>query len=149
MGARMRVAAAVLIGCLLGSAALADHAPVIVVPGRADVPVIINGRIVPPGSVVEGDWGLYRPGAVAPTVIPPFDPVLYWGPPGGHYYPATGRAPAYGRREIEPLRRRPRPAESYFRSWTSESQPGPVTILPPYETPPVVVAPQFGPRRRP
>jgi hypothetical protein len=140
----MRVAA-VLIGCLLGSAALADHAPVIVMPGRADVPVIIDGRIVPPGSVVEGDWGRYRPGAVAPTVIPPFDPVLYWVPPTGAYFPATGRAPAYGRREIE-FRRMPRPAESYYRSWTSESQPGPVTILPPYAPPPVVVAPE--PRRR-
>ncbi len=148
MGALMRVAAAVLMGCLLRSAALADHAPVIVVPGRADVPVIINSRVAPPGSVVEGDWGLYRPGAVAPTVIPPFDPVLDWLPPGGRYFPATGRAPAYGRREIE-FRRAPRPAESYFRSWTSESQPGPVTILPPYEAPPVVVVPGRGRRWRP
>jgi hypothetical protein len=41
--------------------ARADHAPAIVVPGRPDVPVIINGRDAR-GAIVIGDWGLSRPG---------------------------------------------------------------------------------------
>jgi len=58
----------VIAGCCGGTVARADHAPAIVVPGRPDVPVIINGRDAR-GAIVIGDWGLYRPGAVAPTVI--------------------------------------------------------------------------------
>jgi hypothetical protein len=53
----------------MGSAgvACADHAPSIVVPGRPDVPVIINGRDAR-GGIAIGDWGLYRPGTPV-TVI--------------------------------------------------------------------------------
>jgi hypothetical protein len=47
--------------------ARADHAPSIVVPGRPDVPVIINGRDAR-GAIVYGDWGLTRPGTPV-TVI--------------------------------------------------------------------------------
>lgn len=137
---------AVLIGWFC-PAAHADHAPAVVIPGRPDVPVIINGRVVPPGSVIEGDWGLYRAGAVAPTVIPPPVPVLYWDAPVGRYFPATGAKPGYGRREIDQPLRPLRPAESYYRSWTAESQPGPVTIPAPYGMPPVVVAPPQSYRR--
>src|SRR5215471_2406285 len=35
----------------------ADMGPVIVVPGRPGVPVMVNGRDVS-GAVIEGDWGL-------------------------------------------------------------------------------------------
>ena len=41
--------------------ARAQTGPVIVVPGRPDVPVTINGLIVN-GAIVYGDWGLARPG---------------------------------------------------------------------------------------
>jgi hypothetical protein len=46
----------------------ADSGPVIVVPGRPGVPVIINGIDVT-GAVLEGDWGLYKPHMVGPTII--------------------------------------------------------------------------------
>ena len=46
----------------------ADSGPVIVIPSRPGVPVIINGRDAS-YAVVEGDWGLSRPGAVPVTVI--------------------------------------------------------------------------------
>ena len=54
------------IGC--AGIARADHQPAIVVPGKRGVPVIINGRDAT-GAIVIGDWGLYRPGHMAPTVI--------------------------------------------------------------------------------
>ena len=54
---------------LAAPCAHADHAPNYVVPGRPDVPVIINFFDASWG-VVEGEWGLYRPGAVSSTVIP-------------------------------------------------------------------------------
>ena len=46
----------------------ADHAPVIVIPSRPGIPVVINGRDAS-YAVVEGDWGLSRPGAAPVTVI--------------------------------------------------------------------------------
>ena len=48
--------------------ARADSGPVIVIPSRPGIPVIINGRDAS-YAVVEGDWGLSRPGAVPVTVI--------------------------------------------------------------------------------
>ncbi len=41
--------------------ARADSGPVIVIPSRPGVPVVINGRDAS-YAVVEGDWGLARPG---------------------------------------------------------------------------------------
>ena len=137
MAQRVRIFLFGLAGLLLtGAAAYADNQPVIVVPGRPGVPVLING-IDATGAVVYGDWGLYRPGAIvvieggiwAPGVSAP------------HYYPMTGRTPAYGRKEIDPGPRHDRPAAQYHKSWTTESQPGPVTEYPPFAPPPVVVAP--------
>jgi len=55
-------------GCVAGLAA--DSGPVIVLPGRHGLPVIINGVDVT-GAVLEGDWGLYRPHMVGPTIILP------------------------------------------------------------------------------
>lgn len=124
----------------LGFAAPAsgDHAPAYVVPGRTDVPVLINGRNAAWG-VVEGDWGLYRPGAVAPTVIGGAPPVVM-GPREGGYYPFYGEAPPRGRLEIEPPANapKPKPAPTFYRSWISQSDPSaPVTVYPP--APPVVI----------
>jgi hypothetical protein len=127
------------------AAAASDNAPVIVVPGRSDVPVMIDGRDASWG-VVEGDWGLYRPGWLPPTVIKPPCCETYMGRPVRHYFPGTGHAPGYGRREFDPPRaRRIKPAESYSRSWTAESENLPSTIMPPsYDVPPVMIAPYFG-----
>jgi hypothetical protein len=137
-----------------------DNGPVIVVPGRSDVPVILNGRDVS-WSVVYGDWGLRRPGAdlIIQGAVPvypqawagyyPTWPGNYPARAGNYagwagYYPATGRAPAYGRREIEPPvgRGLPAPAPGYYRSWSAGSAPGPVTEYPPFDPPPVVLAPR-------
>lgn len=133
--------------------AFADHAPNYVIPGRPDVPVIINFFDASWG-VVEGEWGLYRPGAVAPTVIPaPFVMPRAVAKP---YYPSLG-GPAYkGRLEIEPPANRqlPPPAPSYHRSWSSESMDLPATEYTP--TPPMVIGTDVNidprrvdPRRRP
>src|SRR5205809_7850292 len=103
----MRVIAFLLIGLagLLGLRAEAGDAPAIVIPGRVGVPVIINGGDAS-FCVVEGDWGLARPGHVAPTIVycPPVAHVLEDS--GRYYFPALGRKPGYGRFEVEPPRNR-------------------------------------------
>ena len=116
--------------------AYADHQPSYVVPGRPDVPVIINFFDASWG-VVEGEWGLYRPGAVAPTVIPA--PYVMPRTQAKPYFPSLGGIPYKGRLEIEPPANRQLPplAPSYHRSWTSESENLPATEYAP--TPPVVI----------
>ncbi|HET9902325.1 MAG TPA: hypothetical protein VFQ27_01300 [Xanthobacteraceae bacterium] len=108
-------------------AAHAQFEPVIAVPGRPDVPVIINGYDAT-GAVVLGDWGLARPGAPV-TVIDP-GPVLRPLPSRGAYFPATGRRPLYGRREVD-FPARTAPAERYHRSWSAESDMTPLAAPPP------------------
>jgi hypothetical protein len=133
----------------------ADSVPVIVVPGRPGVPIMINGRDAR-GAVVEGDWGLARE-QIGITVIrlPPIlwsrkDPACrngWCGSPGARYFPGTGRPPPVGRLEIlpPPNRARPPPAESYYRFWGIESAPLPPTIEPPhYDIPPVIIGPLRG-----
>jgi hypothetical protein len=149
-----------LSGIFFGSAAApaADSGPVIVVPGRHGLPVIINGVDVT-GAVLEGDWGLYSPQMVGPHVIPA--PVFI--PPGIYptrygrgpyledgYYPASGHEPGYGRHEIEPPanRRLPPPAQKYHRSWSSHSDPLPADLEPPALAQPLIVAPQIYPSAR-
>lgn len=143
-------------GKLLGLAALGlatlaepafaqDNGPVIVIPGRRDVPVFINGREAS-YAVVEGDWGLYRPGWVAPTVIKPLCCGKTWsGHRFEHFYPTTGQMPAYGRLEYDPGKGRPpTPAEPFHESWSAQSQNLPATIMPPdysYDMPGAVVLP--------
>jgi len=109
----------------------ADHAPALVIPGRPDVPVVIDGQDAAFG-VVEGDWGLYRPGHGVRTVI---SPVLMPAPYRAGYFPRTGRQPGYGRREVvpPPARRLPRRAEDHYRAW--QSPPAPV---PEFEGPPLM-----------
>jgi hypothetical protein len=138
---RAGIALAILIGT--ATAALADTSPVLVIPGRPGVPIIING-VDASYAVVEGDWGLGKGVHVTPTV--------YGGryvdsqPNVGHYYPSNGRLPGYGRLEIEPPanRRLPQPAESYYRSWSAQSIPQPVQPEIPFYPPPIIVAPQNG-----
>jgi hypothetical protein len=138
---RAGLALAILIGTT--GAALADGAPVIVIPGRPGVPIIING-VDASYAVVEGDWGLGKGVHVQPTVYGGryVDPALNVG----HYYPSASRQPGYGRLEIEPPtnRRLPQPAESYHQSWSSQSTPQPVQPEVPFYPPPIIVAPQNG-----
>lgn len=69
-----------------GDLARADHQPAFVVPGRSNIPVPINGMNAAWG-IVNGDVGLYRPGAVPVTVLPsPYVPPLQPDPPV-HYRP--------------------------------------------------------------
>src|SRR6478609_5478051 len=93
----------------------ADSGPVIVIPSRPGIPVIINGRDAS-YAVVEGDWGLSRPGFVAVTVIggsPLLPNPVYTR--RNSYHPKYGRAPVRGRNEIEPAADRALPdaAESF------------------------------------
>ena len=138
---RAGLALAFLIGTSF--AALADSGPVIVIPGRAGVPVIING-VDASYAVVEGDWGLGKGVHVQPTIYGgrPAEPV----PNVGHYYPSAGRLPGYGRLEIEPPanRKLPQPAESFYQSWSAQSTPQPVQPPVPAYPPPVLFAPQDG-----
>src|ERR1700687_5501644 len=138
---RTGLALAILIGTT--AAALADSAPVLVIPGRAGVPIIING-VDASYAVVEGDWGLSKNTHVTPTVYGGryVDPV----PNVGHYYPSSGHLPGYGRLEIEPPanRKLPQPAESYHDSWSAQSTPQPVQPEVPFYPPPIIIAPQGG-----
>jgi len=138
---RVGLALAILIGT--AGTALADTSPVLVIPGRAGVPIIING-VDASYAVVEGDWGLSKGVHVTPTVYGGryVDPV----PNVGHYYPTGGLRPGYGRLEIEPPADRPlpQPAESYHQSWSAHSTPQPVQPDVPFYPPPVTLAPQGG-----
>lgn len=139
---RIGLVLAVLIGTSL--TAVAGSGPVIVIPGRPGVPVIING-VDASYAVVEGDWGLGRRMQPRPTV--------YGGryvdddPYVGHYYPSLGRSPGYGRLEIEPPsnRKPPRRAESFHQSWSARSNPTPAQSDIPQMPPPVILAPRIGP----
>src|SRR5260370_40882771 len=119
---RAGLALAILIGTT--AAALADSAPVFVIPGRPGVPVIING-VNASYAVVEGDWGLGKNVHVQPTV---YGGRYVDSPPNvGHYYPSAGHQPGYGRLEIEPPanRKLPQPAGSYHQSWSAHATPQP------------------------
>ena len=146
----MRPVPAILLAAFIASPALAQRAPEIVVPGKAGVPVYING-IDASWGVVEGDFGLDRPGLVTPTVV--WRPLLVdlpsRVPPG--YHPATGKRPGYGRLEIVPPPDRPLPppAPTYYRSWSSGSGSAPVTEYAPYYGPAAVGGSNFGQRRQP
>ncbi len=132
----------------------ADTEPVIVVPGRRGVPIIIEGQDVS-GAVIEGEWGLAR-GHTGITIIPPpnygwrrrIDAMSTWEPSVGGYYPGTGRPPKVGRLEVIPPANRPmpKPAESYSRSWGAASPMLPPTVYPPY-IPPVIIGPLRDDRR--
>ncbi len=151
--------AAVLLLAFGASPAFAQRIPSVVIPGRPDVPVIING-IDASWSVVEGDYGLDRPIGMVPTVIyRPFAVVVPEpdrGPArrrvyGPAYFPSTGERPGYGRLEVVPPPNRPLPppAESFYQSWSSQSAPGPVTTYPPFAAPPIIWNGGGGYRRPP
>jgi hypothetical protein len=143
----MRAARALflLIGTTLPalSPAAANDGFSIVIPGRAGVPIIING-VDASWAVVESDWGLAKNVHVQPTVYG--GRVVDPGPPVGHYYPSAGHLPGYGRLEIQPPanRKLPQPAQSYHKSWSAQSAQQPAQNEVPYYPPPVIVAPENG-----
>jgi hypothetical protein len=147
----MRIGHAALLLAVSASPALAQRIPTIVIPGRPDIPIVMNGVDVS-WSVIEGDFGLDRPIGMTPTVIyrpfaivtPYYGPGAYrYGPQafGPHYFPATGERPGYGRLEIVPPPDRPLPppAPSFRQGWSSQSEPGPVTEYPPFAMPPAFI----------
>jgi hypothetical protein len=144
MRALSTLAFSVLCGCLLGIApSRADHQPVIAVPGNPTMPVVIDGRDAS-WAVVEGDWGLYRAGHMAPMVFYPYAPsVDQWH--ANNYYPFTGKRPRSGRLEIIPPANRVLPprAESFHRYWSTDAPPVPAqTDYPAFTPPPVILAPR-------
>jgi len=119
--------------------ARAQTGPVIVIPGKVGVPVIING-VIADGAVVYGDWGLARPGHGELLIEGPVGFAAPWDERG--YYPATGRVPRVGRHEIDSRKIRPRPT-SFRRDWSAASEfRAPVTEYPPFDPPPVILAPR-------
>jgi hypothetical protein len=123
----------------LAAPACAQTGPVIAIPGKVGVPVIMNGVIVD-GAVIWGDWGLARPthGVVVDGLVeftePPQD--------SRAYYPKTGRTPRVGRQEIQPKQHRPTQT-NFRRDWSTQSDfSRPVTEYPPYDPPPVILAPR-------
>jgi hypothetical protein len=128
---RAVVTLAILVGTV-GAGWAESNGPVIAIPGRPGVPVIING-VDASYAVVEGDWGLDKGVHYQPTVYGgrPVEPA----PPVGHYYPSSGHLPGIGRLEIESAGK-PRPAEHFRQSWSVESkqqqpEPPPVPAYPP------------------
>jgi hypothetical protein len=99
----------------------------------------------PDGAIVYGDWGLYRPGHVTPWVEGPYviDAPRY-GP--GYYFPTNRNDPNAYRsraREFGPSL----PAEPYFRTWGTQSEPSPnPTVYAPFDPPSVIYAPRPGRR---
>ena len=144
---RAGLATVILIGTTL-TAFAGSNGPVIVIPGRAGVPVIISG-VDASWTVVEGDWGLDKGQHVQPTVYG--GRIIESDPRVGHYYPSAGHAPGYGRLEVEPPagRRLPQAAESYHRSWSAQSTPQRTEPEVPFYPPPVIVVPRDGEARMP
>jgi hypothetical protein len=142
--------AVVTLAALIGTAGAAwaqSTGPVIAIPGRPGVPIIING-VDASYSVVEGDWGLGKGIHIQPTVYNghPIEPA----PPVGHYYPSAGHLPGYGRLEIESAGK-PKSAPSFHQSWSAGSRQAdplvPLSPVPP-NPPPVITAPQFNEHER-
>jgi hypothetical protein len=122
----------------------AQTGPVIAIPGKPGVPVIINGVIVD-GAVIYGDWGLARPGHGQIVIEGPVAYTANYDSRG--YYPATGRQPRVGRLEIVPKVQRVRASTDFHREWSAGSdRRKPVTEYPPIDPPPVIVAPRAGHR---
>jgi hypothetical protein len=137
-----------------GVAMASETGPVIVIPGRAGVPVMLNGQDVS-YAVVEGDWGLNRPSQTDPVVIYRyFPPPPPYSQPPAHYFPTGGPPPRLGRKEADDIRPTSpnNPAPTQFREWGARSDPTPATSPTPLDTPGMVVVPEVGfgggPRRR-
>jgi hypothetical protein len=121
-----------------------DTGPVIVVPSRPGIPVVINGRDAS-YAVVYGDWGLARPGHVPLTVIgsQPIRPNSVYEQ-RNRYIPRYGHAPPRGRNEIEPPGVAGAEPAEFSRNWSASSDMNaPASIVDPetYYRPDAVVVP--------
>lgn len=141
----LSVVSAAMCACVMAAAARADHQPVIAIPGNPHVPVIIDGTDAS-YAVVNGDWGLYAPGRIAPEIY--YAPVAIPVPGDRGYFPATGHRPRYGRQEVITPRKVLPPAPDFYREWSAGSGSSPVTEYPPYAMPDVSVEPRFDDRDR-
>jgi hypothetical protein len=123
---------------LAGSAclAVADHAPVYGVPGRGHPGTFLG----PPGSVIVGDWGLYRPGFMQPYLVEPPYPTYVPGH-ATRYFPFDGRVRPVGRYEA-PRGVAPRRVPRHSRSW---STPAPVVGIDGTWSAPIHGAPSINP----
>ena len=142
MRSRVR-AAAIASGLLCCGAPAHAEGTWFVVPGRPDVPVIVNPLgCDASGMVVERDFGLDRPAQVNPTIIGPAIPPV-WSP-RHHFFPHSDSTPGYGRYEVQPSpdRKPPPAAQTYIRSWGTASDPLPASTDPPY---PMTIQPFVGP----
>jgi hypothetical protein len=122
----------------------AQTGPVIAIPTRPGIPIVIDGRDAS-YAIVEGDWGLARP-SIGITVIgsrPILPNPVY--EPRRQYHPRYGQSPERGRYEVEPPpdRALPEPAQSFSRSWSTSSQSQPVypraRRVDPADLPPTIV----------
>ena len=113
--------AAVLLLAFGAGPAFAQRIPSVVIPGRPDVPVIINGMDAS-WSVVEGDYGLDRPIGMVPTVIYRPFAVVVPEPDGGPRSAGvlTGR-PTFP----APVSGRAMGASKWFRRQTGRCRPRP------------------------
>ena len=113
-------------GVVIGPAQAAEP-PAFVVPGKPGVPVMINGYDAS-HTIVEGDWGLDRPGAMTPTIV--YGPrigarPLYYGP----YFPTVGtqawvrRATRSSRRPIAGCPRAPKASAANGQANPTRCQP--------------------------
>jgi hypothetical protein len=97
----------IVAGCwlLAGAAQASETGPVIVVPGRAGVPVLMYGHDIS-GAIVYGDWGLDRPSQTTPAVIYPYPVYDYSYRYGERYlYPERYRRHHHRRRAGAIVRR--------------------------------------------
>lgn len=142
--------AGLCVASALAAPACAQTGPVIVIPGKPGVPVIMNGLVVD-GAVVYGDWGLAKPnnsGLIIEGVVSRPAPVASWAP---GYFPSSGELPRVGRQEAEPAAKtRPQANTNYQRDWSIASEfKKPVTEYPPFDPPQVIEAPRGRNEQRP
>ena len=143
---RTRVCAVLCCGwmfCVAPALADSDSGTVVVIPGRPDVPVIVN----PYGfdasyAIIEGDFGLNKPSQNNTQIIvgSPLPPIV---PARRFYFPHADSAPGYGRYEAPPAGGRvTQTPQSYNRSWGAASDPLPASTDPAY---PMTISPYVGP----
>ena len=146
---RTRVCAVICCGwmfCVAPAHAESDGGGFVVIPGRPDVPVIVN----PYGfdasyTVIEMEFGLNKPAQNNTQIIvgPPGEAGSGFEAPRRFYFPHAENAPAYGRLEAPPRPggRVTQTPQSYNRSWGAASDPLPASTDPAY---PMTIEPYVG-----
>ncbi len=116
--------------------ALLFAAAVMLLPAAADHRPVL----MPDGTIVHGDWGLYRPGHIVPYAEAWSG--AYYGPPApyGYYFPSNKGDPfAYRSRATHTPSV---PGPRYRRTWSTESNaPADLNQVPMPQGPYVIPAP--------